>query len=70
MKNTITYKGLDYTIATAETGGVCLNVYDKKSESYIFASGILKSKDDLVRMIKNTKKNYNEMLNQCLARVK
>lgn len=64
------YKGLKYTLATADTGGVCLNVYDDNTQSYIFSSGILKSKEDLIKLIKNTKKNYNEMLNQCLAGLK
>ena len=70
MKTTTNYKGLKYTLATADTGGVCLNVYDDHTQSYIFSSGILKSKDELLKMIKTTKKNYNDILNECLARVK
>ena len=70
MKTITNYKGMEYALHIADTGAVCLNVYDDHTQSYIFSSGILKSKEDLVRMIKNTKKNYNDILNQCLARVK
>ena len=37
MSNTKTYRGLKYTLATAETGAVCLNVYDDNTKSYVFA---------------------------------
>lgn len=70
MKDTITYKGLQFTIAKAETGGVCLNVFDKTTNEYIFNSGILRNKEELLKRIKNTKNYYNDILNQCLARVK
>lgn len=64
------HKGLKYTLATANTGGVCLNVYDDATQSFIFNSGICKNKEQLLTIIKKTKKNYNEMLNQCLVRLK
>lgn len=70
MKTITNYKGMEYALHTADTGAVCLNVYDDHTQSYIFSSGILKSKEDLIKLIKKTKKNYNEMLNQCLVRVK
>ena len=70
MKTITNYKGMEYALHTADTGAVCLNVYDDHTQSYIFSSGILKSKDELLKMIKTTKKNYNDMLNECLARVK
>lgn len=69
MKTITNYKGLKYTIATADTGGVCLNVYDDSTKSFIFNSGICKDKEQLLALIKKTKKNYNEMLNQCLERI-
>ena len=64
------HKGLKYTLATADTGGVCLNVYDDSTKSFIFNSGICKDKEQLCALIKKTKKNYNEMLDQCLVRLK
>lgn len=64
------YKGLKYTIATADTGGVCLNVYDDATKSFIFNSGICRDKDQLLAMIKKTKKNYNDILNQCMRKLK
>ena len=70
MKTITNYKGMEYALHTADTGAVCLNVYDDHTQIYIFSSGILKSKDELLKMIKTTKKNYNDMLNECLARVK
>lgn len=70
MKTITVHKGLKYTLATAETGGVCLNVYDDNTNSFIFNSGICRDKSQLLDMIKKTKKNYNEILNQCLVRLK
>lgn len=64
------YKGLKYTLATADTGGVCLNVYDDSTKSYVFNSGICKDKEQLLKMIATTKDYYNDILNQCLARAK
>jgi len=64
------HKGLKYTLATADTGGVCLNVYDDSTKSFIFNSGICKDKEQLISLIKKTKKNYNEMLDQCVVRLK
>ena len=64
------HKGLKYTLATAETGGVCLSVYDDNTNSFVFNSGICRDKSQLLDMIKKTKKNYNEMLDQCLVRLK
>jgi len=70
MKTITNYKGMEYALHTADTGAVCLNVYDDYTQSYIFSSGILKSKEDLIKLIKKTKKNYNEMLNRCLEEIR
>ena len=64
------HKGLKYTLATADTGGVCLNVYDDATKEFVFSSGICKDKEQLLDLIRKTKKNYNEMLDQCIVRLK
>lgn len=69
MSNTKTYRGLKYTLATAETGAVCLNVYDDNTKSYVFASSICKDKQQLIQLIKDTKEYYNDILNKCYEEV-
>lgn len=64
------YKGLKYTLATADTGGVCLNVYDDSTREFIFNSGICKNKEQLLSMIRKTRRNYNEMLKYCEEKLK
>lgn len=70
MKTITNYKGLKYTIATADTGGVCLNVYDDTTNEFVFNSGICRDKEQLLDLIRKTKKNYNEMLDHCIVRLK
>lgn len=69
MRTKETYRGLKYTLATAKTGAVCLNVYDDNTKSYVFASSICKDKQQLIQLIINTKKYYNDILNKCYEEV-
>ena len=59
------YKGLQYTLATAKTGGVCINTFDDNTRTFVFASGICKDKQQLLQLISNTKRYYNDMLDNC-----
>ena len=45
------YKGLQYTLATASTGGVCINTFDDSTVVFVKTS--------------NTKRYYNDMLDNC-----
>ena len=59
------YKGLQYTLATAKTGGVCINTFDDNTRTFVFASGICKDKQQLLESINKTQQYYNDILNKC-----
>lgn len=69
MRNVNNYKGLEYTVARAKTGGMCLNVYDNNTRSYVFASGICRDKQQLLQLITHTKEYYNDILNRCYKEI-
>ena len=69
MRNVNNYKGLEYTVAKAKTGGMCLNVWDSNTKSYVFASGICKNKQQLLQLITATRDYYNDILNRCYMEV-
>jgi len=59
------YKGLQYTLATATTGGICINTFDDNTRTFVFASGICKDKQQLLKSINKTQQYYNDILDNC-----
>lgn len=65
MINTKDYRGLLYTTAKSDGGAVSVTVYDPATRTYVFNSGIQRTKAELLKTIQQTADYYNDILRRC-----